>query len=196
MNCAARWCILAEIGSVGASKSIRPNLGGEEQGVRGRQRRKQSTDCSCSGGRRAWHRPNSVMTYSGRFGRQPDAVRERLNRAEKRNPHGWLVGLSAAQRRRLPARGHVPNGELQSGIGTDAARSSPDSVAQALADGNSPGRGQPGALGRLSRRVRLPLQPAKIAEPRQAVLPFARAGQRGRSSPCRSLVKCSTGPDF
>ena len=54
------------------------------------------------------------------------------------------------------------------------------SLAQALAAGHPPGLRRRGAPDRLPRRVRLPLQPPALTQPRHAVLPGARARRRSR----------------
>ena len=65
-----------------------------------------------------------------------------------------------------------------------AARRAPGRLAgQAVAAGHPPGLGRRGAPARLPGRVRVPVQPAPLAQPRHGVLPGAGARRRARPGP-------------
>ena len=89
--------------------------------------------------------------------------------------HG-LAGLGYVHQRRSQRAARAP----RRGPGRAAARRAPGRLAgQAVAAGHPPGLGRRGAPARLPQRVRVPLQPPPIGQPRPGVLPAA--GTRRRS---------------
>jgi hypothetical protein len=98
--------------------------------------------------------------------------------------------------KKKPTRSSLLCRAPQIGFGVDAARPSGGRAAQTLAAGYPPGRSESGASGCLSRRVHLPLQPAQIAQPGQAVLPASRTSCCRRADSLQILGQVFRGPGF
>lgn len=154
-------------------------LGGLEEGMRGRQRENQALIVVAAEkdgkgiGRIRMRRDFRC------FGLQPGVVRERIGETRQRSPHRRMVGLRTARGAWLPSPCHSPAPAAEIPFGAVAARTSGGVPVKAMAAGHASGGSEHRASGRLSGRVHLPVQPAQVAQPREAVLP-----SRPASSPC------------
>jgi transposase-like protein len=88
----------------------------------------------------------------------------------------------------LPLRttGLIPyqqsKGPSGAGFRVAATRPSGLFVTEAVVVGNAPGSCRRGTSSGLSKRIRVPLQPPPIAQPRQTLLPLGAAGRRNRTN--------------
>ena len=110
-------------------------------------------------------------------------VHHRRRRAGQHRDHRRLAGLQRPGRPGLHPRAPQPAGRARPrrGSGRAAARRAPGRLAgQAVAAGYSPGPGGRGSSAELPGRVRLPLQPPPLGEPRPGLLPGHGAGRLAR----------------
>ncbi len=93
---------------------------------------------------------------------------------------GWL-GYSPLKGKSFSHQVTYLKGKREAPLGVVAAGSPGDLSAEAMANGNASGCGQPQASGLLSGRVHVSIQPAQVAQPRKAVLSPRSASRRRRS---------------
>src|ERR1039457_798663 len=91
-------------------------------------------------------------------------------------------GLCAAAQDRLPTPCQQSKGTSGAGCRVAATRPSGLFATEALVVGNAPGICRRGTSSGLSKRIRVPLQPPQIAQPRQTLLPLGAAGRRNRAN--------------
>ena len=127
------------------------------------------------------HRSNSYAPDFRCLIRKPYPLHRRLGVSWERDSYRWLAGVFAFEGQEFFAPGHLSQREARSPLGTVAAGSPGDLSAEAMANGNTSGCGQPQASGLLSGRVHVSVQPAQVTQPRKAVLSPRSASRRRRS---------------
>jgi transposase-like protein len=91
---------------------------------------------------------------------------------------GYLPLRTAAYQHRI-SKSKGPSG---AGFRVTATRPSGLFATEAVVVGNAPGICRRGTSSGLSERIRVPLQPPQIAQPRQTLLPLGAAGRRNRTN--------------
>lgn len=157
-------------------------LGGDEKGVLGRHIAGKALVVLAARGGWPRDRPHPTKTHSGRFCSQIDSVYRGQHRARQHRAYGRLVWLPATAHDRLSTPHQQSKGPLREGFRVAATRPSGLLATEALAVGNPPGICRRGTSSGLSKRIRVPLQPPQIAQPRQTLLPPGAASRRNRTN--------------
>ena len=130
---------------------------------------------------------------SGRFRPKPHGLREERGRAGIHRDHGWMGRIRGTQGARIHAQAPGDQREREDCVGTPAPGASGGGPVEALVVGHPSGGGIARATRFLPRRVHIPLQPANIPAPGEALL---QARGTSRIPPADSLLEAchSFGP--